>query len=122
MAKKILLVEDDPFILDIYKQKFIQKGFTVELAMDGQMALDKIKDVMPDILVLDILLPKLDGWEVLKKIRSNPLFKKLKVVIISNLDSQDYQDKIQEFNVSKYFLKIQSTPEEIANTIKELLK
>ncbi len=121
MAKKILLVEDDPFILDIYRQKFIQKGFAVEVAMDGQAALDKIKDIMPDILVLDLLLPRVDGWQVLREVRANPLFKKLKVVIISNLDSRDYQDKIQEFNVSKYFLKAQTAPEEIGNAVKELL-
>ncbi|MBX4200953.1 response regulator [Candidatus Parcubacteria bacterium] len=122
MAKKILLVEDDLFILDIYKQKFIQKGFAVEVATDGEMALDKARQILPDILLLDILLPKMDGWEVLKNVRQDPLFKDLKVVMISNLNIQDYQNQMKEFNVSKYFIKAETTPEELANTIKELLK
>ena len=120
--KTILLVEDDPFISDIYSSRLREEDFTVDIAKDGQMALEKIKDNYYDLVVLDILLPKMDGWQVLKALRSEEKTKNLKVVVISNLDQQDYAQEIADFGVIKYFLKIKTTPEEITNTVKEILK
>jgi two-component system alkaline phosphatase synthesis response regulator PhoP len=119
--KKILLVEDDPFILDIYNKKFTGAGFSVDVATDGQMALEKVKNSIPDLVVLDILLPKMDGWEVLRQMRQQAPLKNLKVIVLSNLNSDDFQDKIKTFNVSKYLLKIETTPEEIVNTINAII-
>jgi two-component system alkaline phosphatase synthesis response regulator PhoP len=119
--KNILLVEDDPFIIDIYASKFKKEGFLVDVAKDGQMALEKIKNHHPDLLVLDIILPKIDGWEVLKTLRKNESTKNIKVIVVSNLNQKDYQDNIANLNVIKYFLKIETTPEEITNAIKEIL-
>lgn len=119
--KSILLVEDDQFIIDIYSNHFKREGFDVDIAVDGQMALDKIEQRHPDLLILDILLPKLDGWEVLKRIRENPTTKNLKVVVISNLNQRDSAQRAQELGVLKFFLKVETGPEEITNTIKEIL-
>jgi len=120
--KSILLVEDDPFILDIYKEQFIREGFGVEVATDGVMALEKVKNAIPDVMVLDILLPKMDGWNVLREMRQDVALKNVKVIVISNLNREDFENDISQLGVSKYFLKIESTPEEIANAIKEILK
>jgi len=120
--KTILLAEDDPFIIDIYATQFKRQGFSVDVAGDGQMALEKARSNYPDVLVLDIMLPKMDGWEVLKHLRSDAKTKNIKVVVISNLNQRDYADKIANFGVIKYFLKISTTPEEIVHTIKEILR
>ena len=120
--KKILLVEDDSFILDIYASKFKQEGYSVDIAQDGQVALEKIKNNCPDLLVLDLLVPKLDGWDVLRSVRNDPKTKDLKVIIISNLDQKSYPDDADKLGVIRYFLKIATTPDEIANAIREILK
>ena len=120
--KKLLLVEDDSFIVDIYSSKFKQEGYDVDIAPDGEMALEKLKNNLPDLLILDLVVPKIDGWGVLRSVRNDPKTKDLKVIIISNLDRKSYPDDADKLGVAKYFLKIESTPEEIANQIKEILK
>lgn len=119
--KKILLVEDDPFIVDIYASQLRGQGYVVDTACDGEMALEKIKNNYPDLLVLDLLLPKMDGWEVLKNVRQDPRAKTLKVMVISNLNQKDNAENISHFGVLKYFLKIQTSPEDISNAVKELI-
>jgi twitching motility two-component system response regulator PilH len=120
--KTILLAEDDPFIIDIYATQFKKEGFKVDVAKDGDMALEKVEENYPDLLVLDITLPKMNGWEILKKLRSEAKTKNIKVIVISNLNQQDYADNIANLGVIKYFLKIESTPDEIVKAVKEILK
>lgn len=122
MAKHILLVEDDPFIVDIYARQFKKDGFLVSIANDGQMAWEKIQNRRPDLLVLDIILPKMNGWDLLKMIRSDQKVKDLKVVVVSNNNRETYADNIISLGVLKYFLKIETTPEEITKGVKEILK
>ena len=122
MAKNILLVEDDSFIVDIYSTYFKREGYNVSIAGDGDMALEKIKNHQPDLLVLDIGLPKKDGWEVLRILRNDPVTKDLKVVVISNNSRQECEENIERFGVIKYFLKVQTAPEEIMSVVKEILK
>lgn len=119
--KKILLVEDDPFIVDIYASQLKGQGYAVDTAHDGEMALEKIKNNCPDLLLLDLILPKMDGWEVLKNLRQEARTKDLKVIVISNLDQKDNVENISHFGVIKYFLKIQTTPEDISKAVKETI-
>jgi CheY-like chemotaxis protein len=120
--RKILLAEDDPFILDIYSTYLKKEGYGVDIAKDGQMALEKIKISKPDILLLDLDLPKLNGRDVLKVLRSEPSTKDLKVMIISNHNQQDYPDVVSQLGIIKYFLKIETTVQDIARAIEEALK
>lgn len=120
--KKILLAEDDPFILNIYASQFKKSGFDVNVAVDGQMALEKIKNNLPDLLVLDINLPKIKGWDVLKAIREDSSLKDLKVVVVSNLDKRDCAEDLLNFRVIRHFLKVETSPEEIVNAVKEILE
>lgn len=120
--KKVLLAEDDPFILDIYSNKLKQAGYQVDIAVDGSMALEKISQNHPDLLMLDINLPKLDGWGVLKNIRGDAMMRNLKVIVISNIDRKDYPADAASLGVLKFFLKVQTTPDEITACVKEILK
>lgn len=117
--KTILLAEDDPFILDIYSSQLKKEGYNVDIAKDGQEALDKIKAALPDLLLLDIKMPKIDGCQLLKMLRDDPKTKGVKVIVISNLNKSEFPEDISDFGVLKFLLKVESSPEEIVNAVKE---
>lgn len=120
--KSILLVEDDPFVVDIYTTKLKEAGFSIEVAEDGEEALRKVKEKKPELLILDIVLPNIDGWEFLKKIREDFGFEDLKVVVLSNLSQKSEVEKSSKFGVIKYFIKAHFTPSEVVEEIKKILK
>lgn len=119
--KRVLLAEDDPFIIDIYAAQLKNDGYAIDIAKDGEMALEKIKNIRPDILLLDINMPKITGWELLKMVREDASTKDLKVIVISNLDQDECATIGAGLGVLKCFLKVQTTPEEISKAIKEIL-
>lgn len=119
--KTILLVEDDPFIVEIYGNQLRKEGFKVRAANDGAMALEKIAQEIPDLLVLDINLPKMTGWEVLAKLRQDEKTKELKTIILSNNNKQESLDEMATLKPLHYFLKVETATEDIVNTIKEAL-
>ena len=120
--KTILLIEDDPFLVDIYKNKLEEFGYAVETAEDGGQALNIIKEKNPDLVLLDIILPNIDGWEILKIIRNNPDTKNLKVIVLSNLGQREEVEKGVELGATKYLIKAHFTPSEVAKEIDQLLK
>ena len=120
--KRILLVEDDPFLIDIYSQKLRKEGFEVEVISDGEEVLGALQNRKPDLLILDIVLPRLDGWEILKRINENHHLKDLKIVIISNLGQKEDIERGQELGALKYFIKAHFTPSQVAEEIKKVLK
>ena len=103
--KKILLVEDDPFLVDIYSQKLKKSGFDVVSETDGSKVLDVIKEVNPDLLMLDIVLPEMDGWQILNKIGEDKKFANLKVMIFSNLGQKTEVEKGIKLGAVKYLIK-----------------
>jgi len=119
--KNILLVEDDPFLIDIYTTKFKEKGFSVEIAADGDEVIRKAKEKKFDLIILDIVLPQVDGWEVLKQIKLDPKLKNLKVVILSNLGQRKEVEKGLKLGAEKYFIKSHYTPSQIVEEIKKIL-
>ncbi|MEK7124542.1 MAG: response regulator [Patescibacteria group bacterium] len=120
--KTILLAEDDNFIIDIYAGQLRKEGYNVIIAKDGQMILDKIKEIWPDLIILDLNLPKIHGWEVLRILRNDPKTQNLKVIVISNINSKDYPDNFADFKVIRYFLKIETSVEDMIKAVKEILK
>jgi DNA-binding response OmpR family regulator len=124
--KKILIIEDDPFVADVYLTKLRQEGFFVEAAFDGQTGLDKLKEKKYDLLVLDIVLPQLDGWEILRKIKNDislqPKTKNLKIIALSNLGEKKEVEKGLALGVDKYLIKSHYSPGEVIEEIKKALK
>ena len=104
--KKILLVEDDPFLIEIYITKFKEAGFSLKVVSDGDLVLEKIKEEMPDLLLLDIVLPNMDGWEILRAIRNDDQLKKMMIVILSNLGEKKDVEKGMKLGVEKYLIKL----------------
>ncbi|MDI6591442.1 MAG: response regulator [Patescibacteria group bacterium] len=120
--KKILLIEDDPFLIDIYTLKLKEAGFLVEVATDGKEGLRKTSEIIPDLVVLDIVLPQIDGWEFLKKIKANEELKKIPVVILSNLGQKGEVEKGLKLGAAKYLIKAHYTPSQVIEEIKEILE
>ena len=119
--KSILLVEDDPFLIDIYTTKFKEAGFSVKVTSDGEEGLRKLNEEKFDLLVLDIVLPQVDGWEILRKIKSNEKLKKLKIVVLSNLGQKGEVEKGLKLGATKYLIKAHYTPSQVVEEIKEML-
>lgn len=119
---KVLLIEDDPFLIDIYATKLEEKGFEVLVAVNGEEAVLKVSEENFDLVLLDIVLPQLDGWEVLEKIKSNPKFKDLKVIILSNLGQKEEVEKGLNLGAVKYLIKAHYTASEVVEEINKILK
>lgn len=119
--KSILLVEDDPFLIDIYSQKLTKAGFKVEVAQNGKSALQSLQKRKPQLVILDIVLPGIEGWEVLRKIKKDRSLANLKVVILSNLGQKEEVEKGLKLGAVKYLIKAHYTPSEVVREIKKVI-
>jgi DNA-binding response OmpR family regulator len=119
--KKILLVEDDQFISEMYTNKLQSEGFEIFLAKDGQEAIIKTTEIKPDLVLLDIVLPKKDGYEVLSEIKKNPDLAEVKVAMLTNLGQPDEIEKGMQSKADAYLIKAHSTPSQIVEKVKEML-
>lgn len=122
MAKKILLIEDDPFISDIYITNLRNSGFEVSLASDGESGMAQIKKGGIDLILLDLLLPKIDGFEILKKMKEESSLKKIPVIILTNLGEKENIEKGLKLGAVDYLIKVNFSPREVIEKIKEHLK
>lgn len=122
MANKILLCEDDIQLLEMYKRKFLLEGFDVHIAENGQKAMELLDTFSPDLVLLDIMMPKVNGLEVLRKIRTNPAKKDLLVVILTNLGNEATSEEIYKLGATDYIVKAEMTPLDVVNKVKEILK
>lgn len=123
--KSILLVEDDPFLIDIYTTKLKESGFSVEVASNGQKALEKVAEKKFNLVILDIVLPQMDGWEILEKLKAQSSKLKaaadLKIIILSNLGQKEEVEKGLSLGATKYLIKAHYTPSEVVEEIKKVL-
>ena len=120
--QKILLVEDDPMISEIYQRKLTSSGFSVDPAMSASEALAKAKEIAYDVVLLDLVLPEMNGLEILEKMRSDASYDpNLRVIVFSNLNDQESQEKAAQLNVIGYIEKSLYSPTELVNEVKRLL-
>ncbi len=118
---KILIVDDDPFILDMYTLKLKEAGFTVENANNGQEGLAKIKKLKPDLLLLDLVMPEMDGFETLERLNKDAPFKPHKIVILTNLGQKEEVERGLKLGANDYIIKAHFTPSEVVEKVKKLL-
>ena len=119
---KILIVEDDKFLRDLISQKLLREGFDVATAVDGEDGINKVKEEKPDLVLLDLILPGIDGFEVLGKIREDSAFADLPVIILSNLGQKEDIEKGIQLGAVDYLIKAHFTPQEVIDKIKGALK
>lgn len=118
---KILIIEDDRYISKMYQLKLSLEGYDVQVSENGRQGVDKVKEFMPDIILLDILMPELDGFEVLKIVKSEDTTKDIPVLIMSNLGQEDHIQKGMQLGAIGYIVKSQYTPSKVVDKIKETL-
>ncbi len=118
---KILIVEDDKFLRELIAKKLIKEGYEVEEAIDGEDGVRKAKKIMPDLILLDLILPGIDGFEVLQRIKEDQKTALIPVVILSNLGQKDEIEKGLNLGAVDFLIKAHFTPEEIVEKIKLVL-
>ncbi len=121
-ALQILLVEDDAFLANIYKTKFEMEGFTVLVAENGELGLKEAKKKRPDLVLLDILLPKMDGFTVIGHLKEDKDLKDVPVIMLTNLGQKDDVEKGLELGADEYLIKAHFKPSETVDKVREVLK
>ncbi len=120
--KKILLVEDDPFLSSLLKNRFTKEGLDVMYAKDGQEAVTILKDAQPDVILLDLILPKKSGFEVMEAIRQDPQLRDAPIIIISNLGQPEDMQKGQELGAVEYFVKAKTSIDDLVKNVLDFLQ
>lgn len=119
--KMIMIVEDDVFIRDIYQVKFVQEGFDVVTAEDGVKALEMLKEITPDAILLDIMMPRMNGMEVLKNLKADEKFSKIPVIMLTNNSEKEKVDEAMNSGINGYLIKSHFTPSEVVSKVNSLL-
>lgn len=119
--KKIMVVEDDEHISKVYEIKFAKEGIDVVLARDGEEAVVKITAEKPDVILLDLMIPKKDGFGVLEEIKKNPELVNIPVIILSNLGQKSDQDRALALGANEYLVKVDYSIQEVINKAKGYL-
>ena len=119
---KILIIEDDNFLLSLIVEKFIRLGFDAEAAVDGEEGLNKIISNKYDLVLLDMILPKMDGFKILEEIKKNQSLKNLPIIVASNLYDKNDIDKAFSLGAADYIIKAYNSPENIVDRVKAFLQ
>lgn len=121
MAKKILIIEDDKFLRELMVRKLSSLQFDVVSAVDGEDGLEKIKSEMPNVVLLDLILPGINGFEVLERAKKDPATTKIPIIILSNLGQSEDIEKGLKLGAQDFLVKAHFTPQEIVNKLKSIL-
>ena len=121
MAQKILLIEDDEIMVDLLERKISSEGYEVAVARDGEEGLKKIAEFLPDLILLDMVMPKKDGIEVLEEIYKTDDYKKIPLVVISNSGQPVDIERTKELGARDWLVKTEMDPKEVINIIRKHL-
>src|ERR1700749_3944631 len=119
MSTKIAIIEDDQAISQMYRIKFEAEGYEVETAENGKLGLELVEKLRPDIILLDLMMPEMNGDEMLAKMRATDWGKAIKVVVLTNRGEQEIPDTVLELGVSRLILKADMTPRQVAELVKQ---
>jgi DNA-binding response OmpR family regulator len=118
---KVAIIEDDMAIVQMYRTKFESEGYDVATAPDGQAGLDLIEKIEPDIVLLDLMMPNMNGLEMLKQLRSQAGGRDMKVVVLTNMGDTETATKVYKMAADDYIVKAEMTPKQVAERVKALL-
>lgn len=120
--KSVLIVEDDQFFSGLVAQKLDQAGFEVLLAGGGEEALNVLKEKSPSLIILDLMMPGMDGFEVLSRIKKDEKTKEIPTVVLSNLGQRDEVDRAISLGADDFLIKVNFTLDEIVEKVKEIIQ
>lgn len=118
---KIAIIEDDPTINQMYRMKFEAEQFDVQIASDGQAGISLVKSFQPDLILLDLQMPEVDGVTALREIRSHDWGKSIPVMIMTNLGEEESPKELKTLGISGYIVKADLTPRQVVARVKEEL-
>lgn len=119
---KILIVDDDKILIGMYKERLELSGYQIETASNGEKGLARVHQEEPDIILLDIMMPKADGYTVLSSIKSDPRLKDIPVIVISALGGDEAKTKAAEIGADDYLIKSETMPGEVIKKIEKVLE
>ena len=119
--KKILIIEDDKMINSMYKTKLEQEGYVVLAAEDGASGLDMALQHKPDLIMLDVIMPQLDGFSVLQQLRESLGVKNTPIILLTNLGTDEDKKKGEKLGATDYWVKANLTPSQVSEKIKQYL-
>jgi DNA-binding response OmpR family regulator len=118
---KIAIIEDDLAIAQMYRLKFEAEGYKVEIAENGKLGLGLAEQMKPDLILLDLMMPEMNGDEMLEKMRATDWGKNIPVIILTNVGEQEAPDKLKSLHVRAYIVKAEMTPKQVAEIAKKEL-
>lgn len=118
---KVAIVEDDLAIAQMYRMKFEAEGYHVDIAENGRLGLALCEQLKPDLVLLDLMMPEMNGDEMLEKMRATDWGKAIKVIILTNVGEQEAPDKLKALDVRAYVVKAEMTPKQVAEIAKQQL-
>lgn len=120
--KTILIIEDDKFLQSLVAKKLIEAGFEVLVSSDSKEAMKVLENQKPDLIVLDIILPVMNGFEILSMLKKDDATKNIPVIILSNLGQKEEVEKAMALGAVDFMIKVNFTPEEILRKIKSIVE
>jgi len=122
MAVKIAIIEDDQAISQMYRMKFEAEGYEVETAENGKLGYELAKAMRPDMILLDLMMPEMNGDECLAKIRKESWGENVKVIILTNMGEQEAPEILKNLSVLAFIVKANMTPRQVADLVKKYLE
>ncbi|MFH1510014.1 MAG: response regulator [Candidatus Nealsonbacteria bacterium] len=119
MSKKILIIEDEEIMMELLQKKLIQAGYDVVVARNGEDGLRVMEESKPDLVLLDIVMPKMNGFDVMEKMNENKDIKKIPVVIVSNSGQPVEIDRAQKLGAKDWLVKTEFDPKEVLDKVKK---
>ncbi|MEA2065370.1 MAG: response regulator [Patescibacteria group bacterium] len=117
----ILIIEDDIFLNNIYNKRLSGENFNVLTAFDGEKGIKAAKQKLPDLILLDLMLPKMDGFAIIKYCKKDEDLKNIPIILLTNLNDKDDIEKALSLGVKDYLIKVHFTPAEVVDKIKNVL-
>ncbi len=117
MAKKILIIEDEEILLNLLQKKLTQEGYEVTIAKDGVDGIEEVRKEIPDLILLDIIMPRMGGFEVMKELQKDKSFSKIPIIIISNSGQPVELDLAQKLGARDWLIKTDFDPQEVLDKV-----
>lgn len=121
MNHKLLLIEDDITLRDLYQARFGLEGFEIDVATDGEMGLDKAKSSLPDVILLDLRIPKLSGFEVLRQLKQEATTKDIPVIVLTALSGDEDREQVMKLGGAAFLTKSETVPKQVLDEINKVM-
>jgi DNA-binding response OmpR family regulator len=121
MSTKLLLIEDDIMLRDLYTARFGLEDFKIEVATDGEAGLAKAKEILPDAILLDLRIPKLSGFEVLRQLKLDETTKAIPVIVLTALSGDEDREQVLKLGGAAFLTKSETVPKQVLDEIKKVL-